>query len=166
MPVISQTRLQQIPADLDLDQAILVLARERLALQRVKEKRQEAYDQMIQTEEGKRWQSLDATARNIAWRIETLESLIRDRALDCFSKSGEKKPHPAVSIRMRTVLSYDPDRALAWCKVYLPKALSLNRKIFEKHARAVAETHPVPFVEIRKEPQATIARDLSRYLQE
>ena len=62
------------------------------------------------------------------------------------------------------MIEYAPALALAWCRRHLPEAIVLDARLFEKHAKAISATAAIGFVKITKEPQATIASDLSSYL--
>ena len=97
-------------------------------------------------------------------QINELDAQIRADAEQHFEITGEKKAHPALGIRMTAVLDYDIQDMKDWCLAFLPQALNLNKRLFEKHAKAVAETAPVPDVTIEQQPKATIAKDLGAYL--
>ena len=94
------------------------------------------------------------------------EARVRDDAVEHFTETGDKHPHPEVTVIERRKLDYVPAQALDWCKAHLPNALSLKRSLFEKHARAVSETAPISFVTIVTEPATRISSDLSGYLPE
>lgn len=96
--------------------------------------------------------------------IADLETTLRNTAIQLFQESGDKKPHPALGVRVRRRARYDPLAAKQYCFQHLPVFLELNDAAFIKHALAVAETVPLPGVEIVEEPEATIAGDLSDYL--
>lgn len=89
---------------------------------------------------------------------------IRAAAVAQFREDQNKHPYPAVGIRENTLVLYDKDVAISWCMEHMPGALTLDRARFEKHAKATADTLPLKFVNIIKEPSATIAEDLSQYL--
>ena len=91
--------------------------------------------------------------------VETQEHRVRWEALEAYNKTGNKKPHPAVAIKMYAVLYYASLDAHAYACQHLPKALRLDVKAFEK----VAKVANLDFVTISEEPRATIARDLSAY---
>lgn len=85
---------------------------------------------------------------------------VREAALAAYNETGEKSPHPAVKIKMYTVLEYLNSEALDYARQHLPKALKLDRRTFEKAAKAIEPE----FVMVTQEARATIARDLSKYL--
>jgi len=99
--------------------------------------------------------------------VADVEGAIRAAALDAFSATGDKRPHPAVGIREMTRLEYDEGEAIFFCRRAAPNALKLDRRAFEKIAKLGIEAggpFDLDFVTIRKEPQAAIARDLSAYM--
>jgi 3-mercaptopyruvate sulfurtransferase SseA len=77
-----------------------------------------------------------------------------------FAETGDKAPHPAVKIKMYTMLEYKDEDAIDYAREHLPGALKLDKRVFARAAKAVA----MNFVAILQEPRATIARDLSKYL--
>jgi len=94
------------------------------------------------------------------------ELRLRAGAADLYKSEDVRQPHPAVKIRLVRKLEYLENMAWEFCAEHLPKALKLDKRFFEKHCRAVADTDPISFVEIIQEPQVTIARDLSAYIEE
>ena len=88
------------------------------------------------------------------------EARVRAAALDAFAETGDKRPHPAVGIREMTRLYYYDSDAFSYCVEHLTTALKMDRRKFEKVAKAAE----LEFVDILKEPQATIARDLRAYV--
>lgn len=60
---------------------------------------------------------------------------------------------------------YDIPIAIAWCKSNLPSAVEtkLKAREFEKHARAVASTAPLKFVDFVSEPKIDIDTDIVGY---
>ena len=84
----------------------------------------------------------------------------REQAMRIFTKTNNRMPHPAVKVKMYTVLEYRDEDAINYAREHLPGALKLDKRVFKKAALAVA----MDFVAILQEPRATIARDLSKYL--
>ena len=107
-----------------------------------------------------------ATLDDLMARAKELDNQIRSYTVSIFENTGERHPHPAVGVRVYTKLQYDKDEALHWSQRHLPKALKLDKRFFEKHAKGVAETQPIPFVQIVEEPRATVSSDLSEYVEE
>ncbi len=87
------------------------------------------------------------------------EEDVRKAALEAYQADGSKKPHPAVAVKVYTVLDYDPAQALDYARQHLPQAVKLDKRMFEK----VAKVADFPFVDITTEPRVTIARDLTEY---
>jgi len=87
---------------------------------------------------------------------------VRKEALATYGEDGDTQPHPAVKIKLYTVVGYERKQALEYCHEHLPQALEvkLNEKVFEGVAKAAG----LDFVTVAKEPRATVARDLSEYL--
>ena len=87
------------------------------------------------------------------------ETVLRDAALQEFARTGNKAPAPGVGIRVLTKLVYDLRTAYDWALEH-KVALELDVPIFEKLAKAA----PPEFVQVKEEPQATIATDLDKVL--
>ena len=87
------------------------------------------------------------------------EADVRKAALETYAKDGNKKPHESVSIRVYTILDYELYTALEYARQFIPQALKLDKRAFEKVAKAV----DINFVTARTEPRVAIARDLSKY---
>lgn len=107
------------------------------------------------------WLKWSASLKEAREQVSVCTQQLKAAALS----AGDKHPHPATTIRQATKLNYDERQAIAWCIEHLPQALKLDSRLFEKHARAVAATDPIPFVEIASEAQVAIATDLSAYLE-
>ena len=88
------------------------------------------------------------------------EERVRNAALQAHHATGNRRPHPAVQVILSTVLSYDPQAALDYCRLHLPKALTLDRRKFEKAAKVLE----LPFVTVGQMPATRIASDLTEYL--
>ncbi len=94
--------------------------------------------------------------------LEHCDATLRLEALDRWQQQQEL--HPAVKVRKLAKVLYEPDRAIAWCIDNLSAALKLDTRLFEKHARAVAEAAPLDFVEFTVEPQVAVDADLTPWL--
>ena len=95
--------------------------------------------------------------------IDNLTAELQAEALAEYQATSNKKPEGA-TVKIFTVLKYDVVAALEWARKELPEALTLDKKLFETHAKGVAKTKPIPVVEIVEEARAQIAGDLSEYL--
>lgn len=87
------------------------------------------------------------------------EAIVREMAL----ASGEKHPHPAVTVKDISGLEYDDAPALDWALAH-HMALALNKRLFEKHVKA-DPTAFMEFVTVTSTQRADIATDLSKYLE-
>ena len=90
------------------------------------------------------------------------EQDVRAEAMAAYEVTGDKRVHPAVEVISKTILEYDDELAMAYCRESYHKALKLNRREFERAAKFLEPK----FVEIRQEPATRISRDLSEYLEE
>ena len=72
-----------------------------------------------------------------------------------------RKVHPAVAIKIFTGVDYDEKTATAWAREHMPGMLVLDKVRFDDLAKAAA----LEFVTIEKLPKATVAKDLSPYLE-
>lgn len=88
--------------------------------------------------------------------VVTEEATLRELALQVYAATGNKVPVEGVGIREMIRLSYDPAMAFTWATEH-KIALKLDVSAFEK----IAKTSPIDFVSVAKEPQATIATNLS-----
>lgn len=139
---------------------------EQLALQRrwlasAKENREQMLDRVRKSTE---FIELEETIQDIQAKVAELELAITADAMADYLQTGDKKPAPCVSIKMFHVLKYDPVAALDWCRANLPAALTLDKRFFETHAKAVAATQPVPGVVVAPDPRVQIAADLSKFV--
>ena len=114
---------------------------------------------VAETAWGKESQRVKAALSDVSAEIAEADQLLRGLALDVFNATDNKHPHPAVTVKMFIVLRYDPDKALDFARDHLPKALKLDKRTFERAAKAIEPD----FVTIAKEPKATIDKDLSEW---
>lgn len=87
-----------------------------------------------------------------------LEATARLAIVRAYEATGDKKPAPGAGIRVMRVLVYDAAEAFTWAKEHkmcvVPEHLDVEA--FEVLAARV----DIPFVGVREEPQATIAKAL------
>jgi hypothetical protein len=139
------------------------LAAQRLTLATAKEMK----TAMVKTfEETPSFQAIQNNITAATAQVDELSVQLRELAIHDYWTTGSKKPHPAMGIRVTTVLEYGPSEAEDWARINLPAALTLNKSVFETYAKTMAKVNPVPFVFIDDKPTATIATDLSEYLKE
>jgi len=133
---------------------------------------QKAYIEAIQEEIDAAFGARLTVARERLLRAQVkltdCDQVVRDRAVQTFQQTGDKKPSAAVQIKEYTVLVYDEDVALEFCRTSMPDVLKLDKRLFEKVARTLKEL-PVAkpdldFVTVTVEPRASIASDLSAWL--
>ena len=87
--------------------------------------------------------------------VKEAEHRLRELTLEVYAQTGNKAPVKGVGIREVTKLEYDAKVAYNWA-IEHKMALTLDKKMFEK----IAQTTPLDFVTVRKEPIATIATQL------
>jgi len=90
-------------------------------------------------------------------KLSDAETKLREMTIQAYQETGNKTPAPGVGIRELTKIEYDPRVALTFATEH-KMFLSLDKKTFD----AYAKTQNLDFVTITKEPQATIATDLSQ----
>jgi hypothetical protein len=106
---------------------------------------------------------LKATVGETSATVSQMEEAVRSAALESFRADGNKKPHPAVSIKIfQTTKILDEDAAREWCFANFRPALKLDAKTFEKAAKD--GNVPAELVTIGEDPRAQIATDLDEYL--
>lgn len=87
------------------------------------------------------------------------EETVRSLAVEIYTATNDKQPHPAVKVILQTALAYEEEAALNYSREHLPQALKLNRAAFEKAAKVL----DLDFVEVGLQPAARIDSDLSAY---
>lgn len=94
-------------------------------------------------------------------KLSVVEDELRAAIVAEYKATGNKKPAPGLGIRETSKLVYDADTALTWAKQH-DMALALDKRSFEK----IAKASPPEFVSVEVTPSATIATDLSEYVEE
>ena len=97
---------------------------------------------------------------NAVKNLEQEETTLRQMTLAAYAQTGNKTPSPGVSVRETVQLLYEERDALGWAKEH-NLALQLDRKAFEK----IAKADTLDCVKYLTVPQATIATDLTPYLE-
>ena len=143
----------------EISQAVSLLASWRTSLQAARDEQSRMVDD---TKKTLAYQSQEKFRQEAEAAVLSLESVLRQAGLEAYNFNGTV-PHPALGVRLVQRIKYDLSQARAYCAEHLPAMLILDTKQFEKHAKAVAKTYPLPFVEIIAEPQVTIAQDLSKF---
>jgi hypothetical protein len=119
---------------------------------------------------GKRLELAKAQLDTAKVDVQDAEGVVRAEALALYGQDGNKRPHPKVQIKVYRVYRYDEAEALNFARVYMPDALKLNKRAFEKAARGLegmdlgeVTGQLAEVVTIRDDPRATISKDLGGY---
>lgn len=91
---------------------------------------------------------------------ETVENNLREAALHGYLVTGDKNPVDGVSVIINKSMMYSVDNAIAWAVSNAREMLKLDTGLFQRHAKAVADTMPLEFVNIAEEPAVRIATKL------
>jgi hypothetical protein len=89
---------------------------------------------------------------------------IKGAALEDYLATKEKPTEKGLALRVNHILKYAQAEVELWAKQKMPELFKFDNSAFEKYAKAVADTIPVPGVQIIDDPTITIASDLSEYL--
>lgn len=102
--------------------------------------------------------------------LETREEAAREAALRLYGETLETRPAEGVEIKLYDTVTVDPDAATAWARTHMPALLVLDMRAYEKvlrevhNSRLLSDLLAMPGVVV-KTPKATLARDLSLYLE-
>lgn len=110
------------------------------------------------------WANARTAMKNAKTDEEELKREVGELAVRLYELTGEKWPHEAVQVVTSSELSYNPDKALAFCLDFLPLALTLDKTVFEKIAKALPNRVPCCWIETVH--KARVASDLSQYEEE
>jgi len=138
---------------------IKVVAEVRESAQKLTEAKRIAYERWLADNDGLLKSIEEANAL-----VSAAETNLRELTIKAYQETGNKTPAPGVGIREVTKLEYDAKEAFNWA-VEHKIMLKLDTPAFEKMAKMAPETRP-GFVKVHTDPQATIATDLSKILQE
>lgn len=121
-----------------------------------------AVNEAIAKQYGNSLAHLSTLAKEAKEAIDRIEGDLRQDATDGWHLSGEKNPHPAISVKEFMVLEYDEGEAIDWCmSSNMKNALKLDKRKFE----ALAKAAEPEFVTFSVEPRAQIKTDLSEWLE-
>jgi hypothetical protein len=95
-------------------------------------------------------------------RVAEAERAVRTATYEAYLATGSKKPHPAVGIRVNTIINYNEADARAWAMDNLKTALKLDAAAFDRAARN--KLVPADIAQLEEVAQTTIATDLSAYI--
>lgn len=120
-----------------------------------------AQTELEATAEWKRLAKFKNTLKAYQDALTETEVNVRAVALAEYAANQDKHPHPAITIKVYEVLTYDAEQAKSYAIAHnLPKLLKLDAKVFEKAANGLG----LDFVTVTEEPRATIASDLSEWV--
>lgn len=155
--------LEQYAAELEarIETGLALLARYRLQNDEARTNLIRLIKEMESAAEYQFWSQAKANAER---ELAEMDRMVRADILTYLDATGEKPAVSGTGTRTVRTLSYDVPEAIAWCMENLPGGVALNRDLFEKHARAVLDTAPLAFVTVHTQMAATIAADLSSYL--
>ncbi|HOW90805.1 MAG TPA: hypothetical protein PK883_00695 [Anaerolineaceae bacterium] len=124
----------------------------------------ELTEKLNHTEEALALQTAIEKKRKVSEAVSLLESFIRKSALEDYTRAGVKPKVEGVVIKLFKTLKYERGAAEKWAREKLPELFKFDEKGFEKYAKAVAETMPVPCVTIEEEARVEISTNLKMYL--
>lgn len=109
------------------------------------------------------WQqliSMKSKKKEIEAEQTGLEGYVREHAVRMFDGQN-KQVNDVVQIKVfDVVVVKDEKAALVWASANMPKALKLDRRTFDSAVKNLE----LDFIEVKEEPKAQIASDLSKYL--
>ena len=111
---------------------------------------------MEETPQYKAYQAGLAALKQFEADAKEIDARVRELALEAYEQTGDKHPAPHVNIRLFTILEYDPGKALGYCQEHLPKALTFDKRTFERVAKAAE----LDFVLVNKVPKVAIGRTI------
>ena len=121
-------------------------------------------EKLNRTDEALALQTAIEKKRKVSEAVSLLESFIRKSALEDYTRAGVKPNVEGVVIKLFKTLKYERGAAEKWAREKLPELFKFDEKGFEKYAKAVADTLPVPCVKIEEEARVEIATNLKMYL--
>lgn len=100
-------------------------------------------------------------------QIKTEEAFIRRDAVTEFTKTGNKKPASGLQIKIVEKLTYPEEEAVKWAIANnAPGVLKIAKSKFDKAMKGEAAKGTAPeFLTVTKEPQAQIAADLRKVIE-
>jgi hypothetical protein len=143
-----------------MDHYVSDLARARTIEVRLKERASWLRTELDNTILGQQLAETTALLKAAQLAVTEAYERVKSAAIEQHQDSGTKQPHPAVKVVISTILQYDVSNALDYARQHLPQALKLDRRTFEKAAKAIEPD----FVSFDTQPSVRVARDLSAYL--
>lgn len=100
-----------------------------------------------------KWKDMQEELDMAETQIYIAKTLFGMEAIAEYNRTGEKKPHPAVEVKIMTEVLYDDEEALKYARIHIPNAVKLDTKKFEAAAKALE----LPFVKIEEYPKAYVS---------
>ena len=100
-----------------------------------------------------KWKDVQKELKEAQAQADVAKALFGMEAIAEYNRSGEKKPHPAVEIKIMTEILYDDEEALKYARLHIPNAVKLDAKKFE----AVALASELSFVRTEEYPKAYVS---------
>lgn len=114
-----------------------------------------------------RWEADNATMlaelKAAQEHVNEAERAVRIAGMAAYAQSGDKKPHPAVQIKLTKAVAFNEADARQWALDHIPTLVRLDTSAFEKVART--GTLPKEVAQVEEVPQVTISTDLSAWLE-
>jgi len=110
------------------------------------------------------WQKAVVERRLQEMAVDDKERQLRRDAAQAYRSDWSGDLPDGITIKKHTELVYDPKVADTWARVNVPALMVLDTRTFEKAARA--GTLPGAPVQLVEDVRATIASDLSAYLED
>lgn len=108
--------------------------------------------------QGEEYKNFELTSELAQKDIAEIEAKIKEFALGQYLGSGEKKPHPKVSVKVfKVVIQNSAEKVRAWVEANLRDALVVDQKKVEKYAKEIGT---VDGMEVKDEPRVQIASEL------
>jgi hypothetical protein len=114
----------------------------------------------LQSDFNEQYKPLFDARSDVMNRITEIEASVRDEAIKTYNETGDKQPMPGVTVKMFTKIDYDRGKAFDWAKEH-KIALMLDTKAFDSLCKTASKPE---FVEVKEEPKAMIATDLSKVI--
>jgi ABC-type transporter Mla subunit MlaD len=148
----------------DLDDLVRQLHAKRQELARAKDDIQSTEVSIAASDLGRALEAAKERAGVAKSDLDELDAKLRQVALDVYQRTQDAKPFGdrRVQIKQYTTVDYDPDTALDYARQHLRAAVKLDKRKFDRLSKDLE----LDFVTIEQEPRATIARDLSQFLED
>ena len=103
-------------------------------------------EELNKTDEARKLQGIMEQRKKVSGDIDVLEGFIRRSVLEDYKYTKNKPTLAGVTVKIFKVLKYEAKEAEKWAKEKMPELFKFDVKGFEKYARAVEDTIPVPCV--------------------